>query len=314
MSDKVSTRAKSAAKKLKEAKVSLPTAPESSQSSRKKVVNLAKRPPAAKARRKRPASKMSPNSAAPAKKSSPSEGPISVNSDDGYDETPLSHLKRAPSPPPPAGEDDDCLLIETAKLAPLPPQRQVLASLDVLGTLTDSRGDGNCGYYATKSALQAVGFIQGEIGVVDYRKSIYDYVIENKSLFTGDSPSYTRIDGTASPAFHPLVRSGRSAAKNREKIFQREMRRIYQPGVAYLPSASHAHWMSDAVVPPILAFKYCITMVSFVGDTQTLIYRYDKKDRKVILEEHNGWVQPPPESVCIVGNGSDHFQWINPKT
>lgn len=182
----------------------------------------------------------------------------------------------------------------------------------MLGTLTDSRGDGNCGYYATKSALQAVGFIQGEMGVVDFRKSIYDYVIENKSLFVGDSPSYTKIDGTALPAFHPHIRSGRSASQIRERIFQREMKRIYQPGVAYLPHASRNHWMSDAVVPPILAFKYCTTMVSFVGNS-TKIYRYDKKNMKVILEEHNGWVQPPPESVCIVGNGSDHFQWIKPK-
>ena len=60
----------------------------------------------------------------------------------------------------------------------------------------------------------------------------------------------------------------------------------------------------------MLLYSY---MYEYVTNSLNHATSTDKKNMKVILEEHNGWVQPPPESVCIVGNGSDHFQWIKPK-
>jgi len=310
MSEKISTRVKSAAKKLQEAKVSLPTAPDVCQSLERKITNKANHKKAATARKeskpkRSAASRPCPGSAPPAKKASSSPS--------------LDDASPAKKPSPSASEEVQVVEIEGAKPAALIPHRQVLVSLDVLGTVTNSKGDGNCGFYASKSALQAIGFIQSEMGIVEFRKSIYEHAIKIKSLFIGDNPSYTRVDGAAPPVFNPHVRSSRSAVTFLESHFQREIRHIYQPRVSHLPFASHSHWMRDSVVLPILAFKYCTTMVSFVGfkkgaPRSTLIFQYDKKNRKVILEEHRGFVEPPPESVCIVGNGNDHFQWTKPTT
>lgn len=170
------------------------------------------------------------------------------------------------------------------------------------------------------AALEAIGFIRTTMNVVEFRKSICDFATENKALFVGDNPSYVKLDGSPPPVFNPNLRSSRSTTKTVESHFLREISRVHKSSVSYLPSAAPSHWMSDAVVLPILALKYCITMVSYVGHGKgskprpknTLIFRYDKKNRKVILEEHRGWVKPPQESACIVGNGKDHFQWVKP--
>ena len=224
-------------------------------------------------------------------------------------------------------DTEEVIAINTAKAPSLLPERESLPSLDEIGTVTDSPADGNCGFHASKAVLEATGFIQTRMDVVEFRKSIHDFAIENKALFIGDNCSYVKLDGSPHPMFNPTFRSSRSVAKSVDSHFLREISRVYKTSVKYLPAAASAHWMSDAVVLPILAFKYCITMVSYVGFTRegegkgkkpppppknTLIFRYDKKNRKVILEEHHGWVKPPQESVCIVGNGKDHFQWIKP--
>ena len=295
MSQKTAGKVKSAAKILQEAKVSLPTAPEASISSSTKIVNQANRK-ATSATRKAPSKR---------------------------------NAKSSPSTNPPAKKPsiEDVVAINTAKGPSLLPERDTLSSLDKIGTITDSPADGNCGFHASKAVLEAKGFIQTRMNVVEFRKSIHDFAVENKALFIGDSSSYLGLDGSPPPVFNPTFRSSRSATKSVESHFLREIGCVYKTSVKYLPVAASSHWMSDAVVLPILAFKYCITMVSYVGLTpagedsgkkcrpkNTLIFRYDKKNRKVILEEHRGWVKPPPESACIVGNGDDHFQWIKPTT
>ena len=61
----------------------------------------------------------------------------------------------------------------------------------------------------------------------------------------------------------------------------------------------------------VLTLQYLPTFVSYNRhNASTCVWFYEKVSQKVIYFHQDGYYRPPPGSICIVYNGTNHFEYL----
>ena len=188
---------------------------------------------------------------------------------------------------------------------------KIASSISLLGSIVRVLADGNCGYRSCQKILQ---FFNNAVisSMQELRHQLYDLVIERYE----DLPSLIRnMEGETHCNFK---NEKKSSAHDYECLDQ-----IYTPGESLeggedpMDALDEYYWMTDHVLLPLFALKFKMSFVFYTTlDESTVMFLYSHMDGTVkYVECEEGYASSPDvESVAIVYNGTNHYEWLRPRS
>ena len=122
------------------------------------------------------------------------------------------------------------------------------------------------------------------------------------------SSSIVNFDGTAQGNFK------KSSSKNpKDSIW---MKQIFDPeGGSYENGAREQSWSDLSILPALFALRFEKTIFVYNSVTHnTILFYYNRDLEKVQCSAHfKGYVYPLANSVCVLYNNRDHYDWVRPQ-
>ena len=188
---------------------------------------------------------------------------------------------------------------------------KIASSLSLLGSIVRVLADGNCGYRSCQKSLQ---FFDNAVtsSMQELRHQLYNLVIECYE----DLPSLiSNMEGETHCNFK---NEKKSSAHDYEWLNQ-----IYTPGESLeggedpMDAVDEYYWMTDHVSLPLFALKFKMSFVCYnTRDESTVMFLYNQMDGTVkYVKCEEGYASSPDvESVAIVYNGTNHYEWLRPRS
>lgn len=217
--------------------------------------------------------------------------------------------------------------------------------LNAIGTRQPIPGDGNCGYTATQRGAEDCSLIESGMTITEFRRGLYEFATLNYKQFcgstryassgevaydhkdelrvidaTGDSVADFRIDYkegqmkrlAKEQEKHIKWFSGNRAGMRKARFAER-IQSVWKAGMDFEDGCGEFHYFDANKCLCILALKYKHTFVSYqTGPNKAMaIAEYQSSTGFVTLHLIRGsWFSPPAGSICIIHNGTNHYEYL----
>ena len=218
--------------------------------------------------------------------------------------------------------------------------------LNAVGTRVSIPGDGNCGYTATQRGAEYCSLIEAGMPITEFRRGLYDFATSNYRQFCGN----TRYAGSSGEvaynhkdALRVIDASGDSVAdfridyndgqmkrkateqkkdikffsgnrvSMRKDRFAERIQSVWKAGMNFEDGCGQSYYFDTNKCLCILALKYKHTFVSYqTGSNKAMaIAEYQSSTGIVTLHLIRGsWYSPPVGSICIIHNGTNHYEYL----
>ena len=145
-----------------------------------------------------------------------------------------------------------------------------------------------------------------QCSVTAFRSKIYRYICKRRLMDPPLTETITDVDNrtVGRYTFSPTEDEGCVYRKN-------WLSKVWQEGSTFENGASMCHWFDSHPLLGVMALLFQQSFVTYNQELKnTAIYFYDRHLDKVLFCAQDGYYSPPAGSVCIVFNGSNHYEYL----